>query len=227
MKGVWLESIGLYGGTFNPIHFGHLRTAWEIKEEFDLNTVFFIPAALPPHKQPVGLEDSRLRIEMIRLAIGSHAGFEVSDVELKRTGPSYTIDTVKSFRSSLLPGTEMYFIIGSDAFLEIHTWKSFKELLTLISFIVMVRPAEAFHSLSTQLTVIEDFLKVKISDQFNFDPEKNRYIHTEMMPVYVRQVTPLEISSTQIRDILRSGKAIKFLVPEAVEKYIHSKGLYQ
>jgi nicotinate-nucleotide adenylyltransferase len=222
-----LESIGLYGGTFNPIHFGHLRTAWEVREAFGLTSVVFIPAAIPPHKRSGRIEDARNRLKMIQLALEDCQGFQVSDVELQRSGPSYTIDTVKHFKSTLPGDFEFYFIIGSDAFLEINTWKSFRELLTLIPFIVMARPRPASRAEDGRLGVLQDFLWSKISRDFVFQPESQCYHHAEMMPVYVQNVTPLDISSTKIREMIREGRSARFLIPDSVEKYIHNKGLYQ
>jgi nicotinate-nucleotide adenylyltransferase len=222
-----LERIGLYGGTFNPIHVGHLRSAWEVREAFGLTSVVFIPAALPPHKKSGRIENARNRLEMIRLALEDCAGFVVSDVELQRSGPSYTIDTVKHFKSTLAGDSEFHFIIGSDAFLEINTWKSFRELLSLIPFIVMARPHPASKSEEGPIAVLQDFLGSKISRGFVFHPESQCYYQADMMPVYVQNVTPLDISSTRIRAMIREGRSPRFLIPDSVEKYIQAKGLYQ
>ena len=222
-----MERIGLYGGTFNPIHFGHLRTAWEIKEVFALKKVVFIPAALPPHKQPKHLENAQDRLEMIRLAISSQPDFSISDIELQRSGPSYTIDTIHHFKSADYRDTQLFFIIGSDAFLEINTWKSYKDLLTQIPFIVMVRPDMVTNDINHQLEKINQFLVSKISPRYVFNPRESRYDHPEIRPIYVHQVTPLNISSTKIREIIKTGKSIQFLVPGDVLKYIENKGLYK
>ena len=222
-----MERIGLYGGTFNPIHFGHLRTAWEIKEAFALNKVVFVPAALPPHKQPKELENAKDRLEMIRLAISSQPDFTLSDVELLRSGTSYTIDTIYQFKSTQYRDARLFFIIGSDAFFEINTWKSHMDLLTQIPFIVMVRPDPFTNDITHQLDKIHDFLVSQISPLYAFNPKEHRYDHPDKKPVYVHQVTPLNISSTKIRDIIKAGKSIQFLVPNCVLKYIKDKGLYK
>jgi nicotinate-nucleotide adenylyltransferase len=221
-----LDNIGLYGGTFNPIHFGHLRTAWEVKEALDLTSVVFIPAAIPPHKKSGPIETAHDRMEMIRLAMENRRGFEVSDVELQRSGLSFTIDTVKYFQTKGAGETKFYFIIGSDAFLEINTWKSYEELFTLISFIVMVRPDPALKAGEGPFPALHDFLCTKISKRFVFQPGQECYHHPELMPVYVQKVTPLGISSTKIREMIREGRSARFLIPDAVENYIHTKGLY-
>ncbi len=110
---------GLFGGTFNPIHLGHLRAALEVKEGFELEEIFLIPAALPPHKIPGEVVDAGDRLHMLNLALEDTAGLSVSDVELKRSGPSYSIDTVNHFKSALPEKSEIYLVMGLDAFLEI------------------------------------------------------------------------------------------------------------
>ena len=132
--------IGLFGGTFNPIHRGHLWAASEVIKRFNLDQFFLIPAALPPHKTPGAVANADDRLEMIHLAIADLSGLTVSDVELNRPGPSYTIDTVRHFKNTLANDSRIYLIMGLDAFLEIDTWKSYTELLEQIAFIVMARP---------------------------------------------------------------------------------------
>lgn len=222
-----MNNIGLYGGTFNPIHYGHLRTAWEVKEAFNLASVVFIPAAIPPHKNPGQIENTHDRMEMIRLAVENRRGFELSDVELQRAGLSFTVDTVKYFQTIGAGKAKYYFIIGSDAFLEINTWKSFRELLSLISFIVMMRPDPDLKDSEGPFLMLHDFLCRKISKDFVFQSDQACYHHPDLMPVYVQKVTPLSISSTKIREMIREGRSAGFLIPDAVENYIHTKGLYQ
>ena len=135
--------IGLFGGTFNPIHNGHLWAALEVKSGFNLDQIYLIPAAVPPHKTPGMVANAADRLRMIHLAIADLSGIAVADVELRRPGPSYTIDTVKHFKHTLKKGSRIYLVMGLDAFLEINTWKSYKELLEQIAFIVVARPSEA------------------------------------------------------------------------------------
>jgi len=222
-----LERIGLFGGTFNPIHLGHLRSALEIKEGFDLDKMFFIPAALPPHKQSEGVENATDRLEMIRLGIAHSSDLGVSDIELKRSGPSYTIDTIHHFRSISSDDTELFFVVGSDAFLELNTWKSYKELLQLIPFIVMVRPDSECNDINIKIEHLKDFLTSKVSRDFAYIAADTCYAHPNMPSVYIQNVTPLGISSTKIRESIHSGRSIQFLVPKAVEEYIKTKGLYK
>ncbi len=132
--------IGLFGGTFNPVHFGHLRAALEVREGFGLKQVVLIPAAVPPHKERGGVAAAADRGAMLTLAVEGCSALAVSDVETRRPGPSYTIDTVRHFRCSLPADTEILLVVGLDAFLEIDSWKSFRELLGLVPVIVLSRP---------------------------------------------------------------------------------------
>lgn len=222
-----MKKIALFGGTFDPIHYGHLRSVWEVKETFNLDKIFLIPAAIPPHKDLKNVEDSRDRLEMIRLAISGHPEFSVSDIELIRTGPSYTIDTIRHFKSVGDKDSELFFIIGSDAFLEFNTWKSYAELLKLVPFIVMVRPDSSTRNTLGKNKKIHDFLTSKIPEPYIAESNNTRYTHPGRPAVFIHHVTPLGISSTNIRNMIQHGKSVRFLVPEAVEEYIRTKGLYK
>ncbi|MGB2929891.1 MAG: nicotinate-nucleotide adenylyltransferase [Desulfobacterales bacterium] len=221
-----MKHIGLFGGTFNPIHLGHIQVIQEVKKGFGLDKIFIIPSALPPHKEPDGLVDAGDRVEMIRLSFSNHPDFAVSDVELKRSGPSYTIDTVRNFKSILPEDTELFLILGLDAFLEIATWKSYKDLFLLIPFIVMSRGTEGEDGTVFGRKTVEDYLKSKISEGYKLSASQSSYVHEEKKPVFVFNVTPIDISSTKIRKLIKNGSTIKTLVPEIVEAFIKSKGLY-
>jgi len=220
--------IGLFGGTFNPIHMGHLLTAGEVKKSFSLDKFFFILSALPPHKKQGKVVDVKDRMEMLLHALNNHSGFSVSDVELKRKGPSYTIDTVVRFKSNYPEGTEFYLIMGLDAFLEIDTWKLYREFFDLIPIIVMARPDAEKQSRKTRLKRVEKFIKEKISDGYNYfqSDSHNFFLHDKKQPVFIFDVTPMDISSTKIRSLIKKGESIKSLVPEKVEKIIKTRGLY-
>ena len=221
-----MKHIGLFGGTFNPIHLGHIQVIQEVKKGFGLDKIFIIPSALPPHKEPDGLVDAGDRVEMIRLSFSNHPDFAVSDIELKRSGPSYTIDTVRHFKSILLEDTRLFLILGLDAFLEIDTWKSYKDLFLLIPFIVMSRSTEGEDGRVFERKTFEAYLKSKISEGYNIFASQSSYIHKEKKTVFVFDVTPVDISSTKIRKLIKTGRPIKSLVPEIVEAFIKSKGLY-
>jgi nicotinate-nucleotide adenylyltransferase len=216
------EKIGLFGGTFNPIHIGHLRVAQEVLENFELDKIIFIPSALPPHKQTHLMTDIEDRLEMIRLSIQNCPESEVSDVELRRSGRSYTIDTVRHFKS-VLPDANLYFIIGMDAFLEIDAWKSYQDLFSLISFIVMARPGTGD---KIDRVMLENYLQTRISEEYRFSTSDMAYVHPEKQPVFGINVRPLDISSSAVRELIRQNKSVRFLVPQAVEKFIKNKGLF-
>ncbi len=218
-------SVGLFGGTFNPIHIGHLRVASEVAEEFNLEKVFLIPTSFPPHKEIHGIAPPENRLEMTRLAAEGNPAFSVSDVELKRSGISYTIDTVTYFKRVFTKPEALFLIMGMDAFMEVDTWKSFKELFQLIPVIIMERPSMNYrgHSLKNDLL---EFIRDKISDAYQYNVNKACYCHHSLHAIYHFNVSLLDISGTKIRDLIRKGRSIRFLVPESVENYIYEQGLY-
>lgn len=221
-----MKRIGLFGGTFNPIHIGHIQVAEEVKEEFSLDKILFIPSALPPHKESVCVADAKDRLEMIELALSKHPDFMVSDVELKRLGPSYTIDTVRHFKSILNEKTALYLIMGLDAFFEIDTWKYYMDLFLLVPFIVMARTFVGHNETEVGWRQLEDYLRSKISDDYRFSAERSCFIHDRKHPVFTFDVTHVDISSTNIRQLVKKQRTIKFLVAKVVEDFIKSKGLY-
>jgi nicotinate-nucleotide adenylyltransferase len=222
--------IGLFGGTFNPIHNGHLKAIKEVQKGFSLDKSYLIPSAIPPHKEQENLVDAKDRMEMIRLAVATCPALmesvTVSDVELKRKGPSYTIDTVCHFKSILPKDSRLYLILGLDAFLEIDTWKSYANLFMLASFIVIPRPGTGSADRSAFLKSIENCLKKSISHGYNYSFAQSCYIHPDKQPVFFFDVSPIDISSTKIRKLINQGMSIKSLVPGKVEEFIKTKGLY-
>jgi nicotinate-nucleotide adenylyltransferase len=218
--------IGLFGGTFNPIHHGHLRAAAEIQESFDLRKLYLIPAALPPHKDLKNVIPAAERIEMTRLAIQDYPEFMLSDVELKRSGPSYTVDTVQAFQSHLEPGSDLFLIMGLDAFLEIDTWKSYKRLVQMLPIIVMARPLAQSSATLTEWSVMTELIHSQISNAYQYSDEKQCYLHEQYQPIYRHAVSMLDISATEIRQLVRQKRSIRFLVPQSVENYILKQGIY-
>ncbi|NIS63311.1 MAG: nicotinate-nucleotide adenylyltransferase [Proteobacteria bacterium] len=212
--------IGIFGGTFNPIHLGHLRAAEEIRERFDLDRVIFIAAAVPPHKEVEGGIPGEHRMEMVRLAISGNPHFSISDIELKRPGKSYSISTIQFFRQRFGSDSEMFFILGMDAFLEIGTWKSFQELFSLCHFIVMTRPG-----FEKPLSAVN--LPAEIEDAFVYDEEGDRFTHRNGYSIYLQGVTFLDISSTKIREEISKGRSIRYLLPPEVERYIRRHHFYR
>jgi nicotinate-nucleotide adenylyltransferase len=218
--------IGLFGGTFNPIHFGHLRSALEVKEGFALDEVFLIPAALPPHKLSGEVAAAADRLHMIGLALEDSPGLKLSDIELKRSGPSYTIDTVQYFKQTLPADSRIFLIMGLDAFLEIDTWKAYKELLQEVSFIVVNRPRAGIHADGFRWKALQDYLQARISAEYAFDGSRRGFLAPGNPPIHVFEVTALDISSTGLRRLIKNGRAIEYLVPRKVAEYIKIKGIY-
>jgi nicotinate-nucleotide adenylyltransferase len=218
--------IGLFGGTFNPVHLGHLRAAVEVRQGFELDEIFLIPAALPPHKVPGDVAASVDRLNMLNLALGSDAGLKVSNVELNRSGPSYTIDTVQHFKQTLPAESRLFLIMGLDAFLEIDTWKSYRELLTQIPLIVINRPNAGDRASGVPWKVMDDYMAAKLSADYSYSASRSAYLAGGQQPIYVFEVSALDISSTRIRRAISKDRSINYLVPPKVVEYIRTKGIY-
>jgi nicotinate-nucleotide adenylyltransferase len=214
--------IGLFGGTFNPIHFGHIHASKEIKNKFDMDQIYMIPSAIPPHKKRQGVADAQDRLNMTRLAVSSLDGYLVSDVEITRAGPSYTVDTVNYFQNVLPKNTATFLILGMDAFLEIDTWRSYKELFTKLPLIIMSRPGTEH----VGFLELANHIREKISNHYYFEKTRNCFEHRTKQSIYLVNVTPYDISSTDIRKAIRQKQSLKYLIPEKIEQYINSKGLY-
>jgi nicotinate-nucleotide adenylyltransferase len=206
---------GLFGGTFNPIHLGHLRGAEEIRETFGLQEVIFIPAALPPHKTTKEIIEAHHRLEMVKRATRKNPQFSTSDVELKRRGKSYSVDTIRYFREKYKDS--LYFILGRDAFVEIETWKDFHNLFSLCNFIVMARPG------FIQASPLPEVL----APAFRYDQGASGWAHGSGNMIFFKEINFLDISSTKVRELTEKGRSIKYLVPPEVEAYIEKYGLYQ
>ena len=218
--------IGLFGGTFNPVHEGHLRIAREVKAVFKLDRIHLIPSFLPPHKKPAGVASAEYRLEMIRLSLEDRTGLTVSEVELKRSGPSYTIDTVRNFLSVHPGNTKLYLIMGLDAFLEIDSWKSYQDLFRLVPIIVMARPGNAGDVGRKKWKTVKEYLGKTVSNDYTYSKAASCFIHPRKCSVYPFDVTLIDISSSMIRDRVKAGRSIKGLVPDTVADFIRDKGLY-
>lgn len=218
--------IGLFGGTFNPIHYGHLRVALEVKEGFPLDECYMIPSAVPPHKRGRDVTGATDRLEMIRRAIDGFPGYTLCDVELQRSGPSYTIDTVVHLKNNLPKNTELFLLLGLDAFLEIDTWKDYRRLLQELPFIVMTRPAPRTDRFVEPARRVEEYLHNQISVDYDCTRSPACFTHQQLQTVFTFEVTLMDISSSVIRELIRQGRSIRYLVPESVQAYIRDKGMY-
>ncbi len=211
--------LGLFGGTFNPIHFGHLRAAEEVCEALLLDRLWFIPAAQPPHKESRDLTSFEVRLAMTRLAVGDHPVMEVSDIEGRRSGKSYSIETLRLVREELGPHWELFFILGLDAMLEIRTWKAYAELFQLCHFVVLDRPGYDRRRLEEMLTREAEPRFQAIADGTGFEQPSGQ-------KVLWQHTTLMDISATGIRRLVRQGCSIRYLLPEPVRGYIINHKLY-
>ncbi|MHA1468960.1 MAG: nicotinate (nicotinamide) nucleotide adenylyltransferase [Candidatus Asgardarchaeia archaeon] len=208
------QRILLFGGTFNPIHVGHLLMAQEAVERLNFDKVIFIPSAIPPFKKsPVSFSQ---RLKMVTMAIDGIDYFEVSDIEAKRGGPSYTIDTVRYFKEKCQNWAKIYWMIGSDCVKELTKWHKIRELLDECIFVIAER---------------NQYRNYEGGDFMSFVYETLKEIADINQPIMTNHFTPLinrvlEISSSDIRDRLRCDESIRFLVPEAIEQYIKDNELY-
>jgi nicotinate-nucleotide adenylyltransferase len=163
---------------------------------------------------------------MLNLAVEDKAGFSVSDIELKRSGPSYTIDSVKYFKSTLPEKSQIYLVMGLDAFLEIDSWKSYQELLVQVPLIVINRPQTDRRLSRVGWELMDDYLKSSLSGGYKFSELQSCYLTDDKQPIYIFEVTALDISSTRIRSLVKEGRSIGYLVPRKAAEFITSRGLY-
>ncbi len=207
--------IGLLGGTFDPVHLAHLRVAEEVREKLSLGEIWFIPAGVPPHKRGEPHLPFEERFKLVTLAIADHPAFRVLDLEGRREGPSYTVETLHELRGRH-PGIDFYFILGLDAFAEIETWHAYRHLPSLATLVVVNRDLQG----------LDTFFKEGLRAYPDFTPEGESLKGPTGERILYLPVTPLGISSTLIRQLRRSGGSIRYLVPESVRLYIEKKGLY-
>lgn len=217
--------VGLLGGTFNPIHNGHLQIAEEVREKLHLDRVLFVPSGDPPHKQGAKIPSARHRLEMTRLALLDHPHFEPSDLEVRRPGKSYSIQTVLALKR-LYPGDRFFFIIGSDAFAEFSTWKEADRLLTLCDFVIVSRPGHPFSRLPElpHLQVIDRDLLLRLDQE----AQEGKTVPTgaETALHFIR-IAPCPISASEIRKKFTAKEKTKNLLPDAVVSYIIQNKLYR
>ena len=218
--------IGLFGGAFNPIHRCHLTIADQVRERLSLDQILFIPTGTPPHKRADTLAPADHRLEMVRLAIHGHPGFAVSDLEIQRPGNSYSVDTVTSLQSRYGPGTDLLFLIGLDAFLQISTWHRPSDLLHACRFVVFGRPGQMFRLVAglpllppLRLEGLEA-LDSGRADRLDVPEEGRRGITLLRLP-------PCPISASDIRERVRGGRSLTDLLPPQVESYIIQAKLYR
>jgi len=210
--------LGILGGTFNPIHLGHLRIAEEVRDRLGLDQVLFMPAATPPHKPLVGDLPFAERLAMVRLAVADHPRFSVTDLENRRSGPSYSVDTLRELKLEH-PADELFFIIGSDSFLEIGLWHRYAEIFPQCHLAVVERPGCGIQNLAA-------VLPPAVAGEFNHDTATNCLTHRSGTQIRYLPGIPLAISSSAIRELAASGHSLRYLAPEPVIGYITTKRIY-
>lgn len=209
---------GLLGGTFDPIHFGHLRSGQEILETLGLDRIIFIPSFVPPFKRLFNVTSFEHRLLMTRIATGPNPRFTVSDIEV-REGISYSIDTVRRLKELHGPALEPYFIMGQDAFRDIAGWKDWQELLISCNFVITTRPG-------CETGSPEAALPPEFAANFVYDQTTDSFKNPSGYSLYFRKISFLDISSTDIRERRRRGLSIRYLLPDRIIRYIEENGLY-
>ncbi len=199
------QRIGIMGGTFDPIHYGHLVLAEEVRHCLKLDRIIFIPNGTAPHKKAKGVTNASLRFEMVRRAISDNPYFEISDMEIIKEGTSYTVHTLKALKEQLGKTAELFFITGADTLLDLHNWYAFEEVIALCTFVGATRPG-----------YVPDVLKI----------EAQRLKEAYQAKIELVAIPGLSISSTEIRQRVARGDTIRYLVPRNVETFILEEGIY-
>jgi nicotinate-nucleotide adenylyltransferase len=216
-----METIGLFGGTFDPIHCGHLRAAAEVRRLARLDRILFIPSSLPPHKAAGGAAPAEDRLRMVEIACRRRAGFEASPLEIEARGPSYSIRTVRRVKR-LWPRSRAFFIVGADAFLEIGTWHEYEKVLRECVFLVTGRPG---YRLERARDVLGGRLRGatgSLAEAGRLDAPSATRFRVLLVPIRA-----LDVSSTLVRERVRRGASLEGLVPRAVAAYIRTRQLYR
>ena len=204
--------IGVFGGTFNPVHFGHLRPLEEVRIKCNLDKIYFVLAKIPPHKVNQEIISAKERYSLLKKALKSNEFFHSSGIEVRRKGPSYTYHTVKYFLKKFTDDS-IFLIVGSDAFLDIKSWFNYEKLLNLVDIIVMIREGKV---------IPEEFLQ-----KTGYFRKNGEWINKTGKKISLVEVNRLDISSSLIRKNIKKSISIKYLMPETCLKYIMNKKLYR
>ncbi len=207
----------LFGGSFNPVHYGHLLLADDVRERLRLDRILFVPAGVPPHKTPAYLAPAADRYQMVRLATAAHPRFAVSDLELRRPGPSYTVDTLEALH---LPRETLFLLVGSETFLDLLSWRAPRRLAALARIVVIPRAGSPFDPESAAaLKVLREIGEDRFAPVEGGEvPERG---------VLIVHAVSLPISASDLRRRVREGRSIAFRLPDAVIAHIRSAGLYR
>lgn len=215
-----MARVGVLGGSFNPIHYGHLLLADEVLETLGLDRLLFVPAASPPHKAAIQLAPAADRFEMVRLAIAGHPRFAVSDLELRRPGPSYTVDTLEALAAA---GDELFYVVGSETFLDLLTWREPRRIARLARLVVIPRAGSPFDA--------ESAAAQKVLRDTGID---GGFVHSAAgggsapsRGVLIVHATSLPLSASELRRRVREGRSVAFRMPPAAIEYVRAHGLYR
>ena len=209
-----MHPIGIFGGTFDPIHYGHLRSAFELLQALRLSEVRFMPAGDPPHRD-VTIASPEQRLKMVRAAIGQQPGFNVDDRELRRAGPSYSVDTLAELRAEM-PDRSLCLILGMDAFLSLPKWHRWQDILKLAHLVVAHRPGWRAPTMGPLGELLVDGGTGRVDDLHEAKAGR----------IFIHAVTQLEISSTEVRNLIASGRDPRYLMPDAVRDLIQQSACY-
>jgi nicotinate-nucleotide adenylyltransferase len=218
-----MPRIGVYGGSFNPVHIGHLRTAIEVRERVGLAQVWLVPASTPPHKTPAEIAPAEQRLAMIERAIASVPELRAEPVELERSGPSYSVDTLDILRERH-PTLDFAMILGWDAFRDLHTWHEYERLVATCDLIVTTRPPDPVEPGENEALFSK--LPIAVTRRFCYQASIGCYTHDSGHRLEFLPVTQLDVSASTLRADVARGASIRFLVPEEVRAYILEHGLY-
>ena len=215
-----MRPVGIFGGTFDPVHFGHLRPALEVTENLGLEELRLIPGRVPPHRAAPGAAPEA-RLQMLRLAVAQQPGFLIDEREMQREGPSFSVDTLRSLRSELGADRPLCLIVGADAFLGLGSWHCWEEIPRLAHIVVTHRPGWELepHTVAGAEDAIALLDRARLGS-------REQLASAPAGGVWLEAVTQLEISATDIRRRQRTGRNIRFLLPDAVRRYIDDNGLY-
>ncbi len=219
--------IGIFGGTFNPVHYGHLRAAEEVRVKNNLERVIFVPSGSPPLKTSE-LADASDRYLMTSLAIGSNPFFIISDIELRQSSKSYTLNTLYNLKE-IYSKDELSLILGIDAFMDMPAWWQPQRIIEIVDFIVVSRPGFSLNDILKSPYIKIQPLTASSEELDRLTANVQDTIHLSLVSgrgLTLLSITPFGISSTEIRRLLKNGNSIKYLLPEKVEKYIYESSLY-
>jgi nicotinate-nucleotide adenylyltransferase len=199
--------LGIFGGTFDPVHYGHLVLAEQCREQCNLDAVWFLPSGSPPHKQDANITDAKRRVEMLELAISGHSSFSVSDIELRRTGPTFTVETLQQIHDDPEgPNRELFFLMGADSLSELVTWREPSRIVELATLVAVNRGGDP---LPNRELLIEQLGEATVS---------------RIIPV---SIPGQEVASSDLRKRVRTEHSIRYLTPRSVEVYIQQQNLYR